>query len=263
MEPQLLGIWPPCIAELDGRVLHGYMGDSLAASRLPSELSSSISSALRHLHKKGHTTLSSDLGLGESMGEMLSDALEKSLTKSKETNLDLIVDYSLRQDQRIRPRYLENGGDENFPFLDRELIRFMWSIPHSKKANEAWYMSSLKELFPDLYWDLRIFQVGNKTQYQTWLNVPKAWGRIRSIWGAPKSVTTMYNWGHEIVKNPSLLSLVSEQLHDLMSRELDLALDVSKLIEMLGSRNEQFIRSNHRHYHLATYIELNMKAGTL
>ena len=252
--------WPPCIAELNGPILHGFLGDPLAASRVPNEASQSVDSALKHFHRKSCTSLSVSLEIGQSLKgvEPCFDGIFDSLNSG---DLDLIVDYSLRQDQRIRPKFVENSVGAVYPFLDADVIKLMWSVDPRLKRDEQWYMTSLVELFPDLFWDLRFARISSKSRYKRYISVAKVWGRIRSVFGFPRSVTSMYNWGQEILSNPNLYFMVKEQLSDLSGRQLSHPFDLPEMLKHLHDKAAKYIISHHQHYQFAAYLELNAKAG--
>lgn len=252
--------WPPSMAECGANVLHGFMGDPLAGSRLPKTPSSNIEKAVAHFHKKSHSDLSQKLSFGCDL-DRLNSLFDIGEVNTSRSDLDLVVDYSLRQQHRIRPWFVENSVGAFYPFLDNDIIEFMWTIDPSLRADEQWYIRSLSNQFPDLYWEFNLLGLKKKSQYA---RLVSGWQRLsKLVIPGRKASRLMYDWSRELMCNASLRKMVCIALEGLSNRAITHPFDTSKLLHKLNSLDEVYIKAHSQHYQTVTFLELNIKAGLL
>ncbi len=263
IEHQTILFHHPPLADMERRfgghvVWSGFLGDKLA---LPPE--TTVGDEQAKLNFLGKNTYVRSTDLTRPGGAELSAALAIQPAVRSRLLLEEELNLRYRQLKFIAPHVLAAGFDYRTPFLDRELVDFMLSVPLSMRRGARFYRQFLSRTFPGL------FDLGTKANEGLPLGARKPrvlYRKVRrKLQGAmgthwTRGLDPMLNYldfGPALRSRPDLRNLVSSSLADLEKRRVVDWID-------LGSLWKRHLTGAVDHSDaliVLTSLEIHLKAG--
>jgi hypothetical protein len=214
----------------------GFMGDPLAGSHLlPTDSADWRQAQSFFVQRNRFVRL---LELAPTGFDPKRHLPEKPFSDNTPLCYDEQLDFGIRQQCLIRHIVLPIGYDYQTPFLQKEWINFILSVPRPYRAGQYLYKEILKAAYPAL------FSLPTKTNFGLPLNV-RGWrkslqvGKLH-VGSIARRLFPWRNWGvfpginyidfnHGLRKRSDLQQVIYENIHDLKKRKIIDWVDIDRI----------------------------------
>jgi hypothetical protein len=158
--------------------------------------------------------------------------------------LNEIVDIKNKQEKYLAPHILASGFNYKTPFIDEDILNFVFNIKGKYRDNKHYYKKWIMEKYSN------VFEVGTKNTFGLPMDssfVNKLVARTRNKiatkisprFNTVNPYTNYFDFNKEIITNSSLKSLIKGQLIDLKERDI-LNIDPIMLYNKHISQKEKY-----------------------
>ena len=139
--------------------------------------------------------------------------------------LNEMIDIQNKQEKYLAPHVLVSGFNYKTPFIDKDILNFVFNIKGEYRENKYFYKKWLLTKYPQL------FAIGTKNTFGLPLKSShfkkmiarfknKSTSILSSKFNMVNPYTNYFNFNKEIITNKSLNSIVKSQLKDLKERSI-------------------------------------------
>jgi len=237
----------------------GFMGETLAGSKLLEKPSENLKDGLAWFVKKNKFTKSIELTNSDDYLELI--VFEEN--SNCNISIDEQLDFLNRQSKFIYPHVMMNGYEYKAPFLNEYFLNYLLNVRNIYRLKQNIYKKMLLNSFPN------IFSLRTKSNYGLGLNAKaanvlskKVFYKIeRSIFSSFKWYNDPFlnyiNFNNSIRKRSDLNKIIYSNIMDLKSRKIIDWIDIDSIWDAQINYN-----ANHADALLVlTSLEIHLKAG--